>query len=136
MVSLSQTAKRTRLETRHLNSLLGGLGLEAVLVSCAARGVGHEFAQGAGDLDVVVGELAKLGVVETQLLVLGADAEGETGDKVHDEQNDAGHDEAVGETGDAIGQLVSKLNPVSIDPATLDDRGTVECGNPITGSEC
>lgn len=61
----------------------------------------------AVDLDVVVGELAELDVVDTGFFVVGGDAEGEAGDEVEEEEDDAGQDEGVGEAGDGVGDLVA-----------------------------
>jgi hypothetical protein len=87
----------------------------------------------AGDLDVVIGELAELAVVETNLLPLGGDAQRQAGHEVHEEQDDAGHDERVREAGDAVGKLVAELDVVVVDPAAGDLAEAVEVGDVVTG---
>lgn len=84
------------------------------------------------ELDVVVGELAELAVVQAHLLLLGGDAQAEAGDEVHEEEDDAGEDEGVGETGDAVGELVGELDVVVVEPTTGDDGETVEMRYVIT----
>lgn len=58
-------------------------------------------------LNVVVSELAELAVVEANLLLLGAGAQGQARYEVHEEENDAGHDEGVSEASGGVGQLVA-----------------------------
>ena len=79
----------------------------------------------AAELDVVVGELAELAVVETELLLGGADAQAETGHQVHQEQDDTGEDEGVGEPGNRVGELIAQLDVVLVDPSTLNPSGAV-----------
>lgn len=86
----------------------------------------------AAELDVVVGELAHLAVVQAQLLLLGRHAQAQAGDEVQEEQDDAGHDEGVGEAGDAVGELVAELDPVVVEPAAGDLGEAVEVGNVVT----
>lgn len=96
-----------------------------VVAATAANEVGDV----AGDLDVVVGELAELGVIETEVLVIDVDTEAETGDEVHEEEDQAGQDERPDETGDGTSKLVAELDVVVLDPATIDDQGTIERSN-------
>jgi len=88
----------------------------------------------ARQLDVVVGELADLGVVDAEDLGLLASAEPQAGDEVHDEEDDRGADEAVEAAREGVGQLVADLDPVVVDPAAGDDLDVVQVGN-IVGSE-
>jgi len=53
-----------------------------------------------GQLDVVVSELAYLAVVDTEDFGFFRGAEGEPGDEVHDEKDQAGADEGVGGAGE------------------------------------
>jgi len=80
-------------------------------------------------LNIIISELSKLAVVETQLLLVDLDAEGKAGDKVHEEEDDAGDDEGPGETGGGAGELVAELDEVAVDPATLDGVAAVEVGD-------
>jgi hypothetical protein len=96
---------------------------------------GKDVAGVALELNVVVGELAELAVIKTHLLLLGADAKAKTGDEVHDEQDDAGHDEGVRETRHAVSELVSELDPVVVDPTTGDDGNAIESGYVVTEIE-
>lgn len=100
---------------------LGGEGL-----------AGADVAGVALELDVVVGELAELAVVEANVLLLGGDAQAEAGHQVHQEQDQARHDERVGEAGDRVGELVAELDPVVVDPAAGDDGEAVEVGDVVT----
>lgn len=86
----------------------------------------------ASKLNVIVGELAELGIIETKLLLLGRDTERETRDKVHEKQDDAGDDERVRETGNAVSELVAELDVVLVDPAAGNLGGAVEVSNVIT----
>jgi len=72
-------------------------------------------------LHVVVRELADLGVVETQDLVLFGGAQLQAGDAVHDEEDEAGADEGVDEGGEGEGELVGELDVVVVEPAAGDD---------------
>lgn len=85
----------------------------------------------AGKLNVVVGKLAELGVIKTKLLLLGSDTQAEARDEVHEEQDDAGHAERVGETGNTVGQLVAELDPVVVKPATGDLAEAIEVCNVV-----
>lgn len=77
---------------------------------------GHNVRNMAGDLDVIVGELAELAVVEAKILVVDADTQAEAGDQVHQEEDEAGQGEGPGETGDGASQLVAELDVVVLDP--------------------
>jgi hypothetical protein len=52
--------------------------------------VGNNIASVTLELDVVVGELAELAVVDAELLLCGADAQAQAGNQVHKEEDDAG----------------------------------------------
>lgn len=78
------------------------------------------------ELDVVVGELAELGVIGADVLLLGLDAQAQAGNQVHQEEDDACQDERVRETGDGVGDLVPELYVVVVDPATGDHAEAVE----------
>lgn len=82
------------------------------------------------ELDVVVGELAQLNIIDTQLFLLGIDTELQARDQVDQEENDAGENERPRETGAAVGDLITKLDKVSANP-TRADEGGVECRNVI-----
>jgi hypothetical protein len=71
----------------------------------------------AGELNVIVGELAELAVIHANLLLGGGGTEGQTGDEVHEEQDDAGEDEGPGEAGEGTGDLVAELDEVAVNPA-------------------
>lgn len=99
----------------------------------AAKGAGRGAVDVASDLDIVVGELAELAVIETHLLLLRADTQRQARDEVHEEQDHAGQDERVGEPGNAVGDLVAELDPVVVDPAAGNLGGAVEVGNVVPG---
>lgn len=88
--------------------------------------------QAASDLDIIVRELAELVIIKTNLLLVLVDTERKTGNEVEEEEDDAGHDEGVGEAGDAVGELVGELDVVVVDPATVNDGGTVQSGDVVT----
>lgn len=74
----------------------------------------------AAKLDIIVGELAKLGIVETQFLLLGRGAQAEARDQIHHEQDDTGDGERPREPGAAVGELVGQLDVVVVEPAAID----------------
>lgn len=78
------------------------------------------------DGNVVVSELAHLGIVNTNDLGLFVGAEAAAGDEVHDPEDDGGHDEGVGDTGGGVGELVAELDPVVIEPASRDNGDAVK----------
>lgn len=97
---------------------------------------GENVGDVTGELDVVVSEFAALDVIKTKLLLLGSHAERQAGHEVEQEANEGRHDERPGAAGDGLGKLVTKLNEVTVDPATVN--GVVlssKLGNPGTGIE-
>lgn len=50
----------------------------------------------------------------------------EFSEKVKATENETGSDERVRTARDGVGKLVSKLDPVTVEPATLDNGGTIE----------
>ena len=75
------------------------------------------------DLDVIVGKLAQLVVVETEELGFFRSAQVEAGDVVDDVGDDGGHDEGVAGGSDDVGDLDVHLTEIAIDPAAVDDAG-------------
>lgn len=98
------------------------------------RPAGKDLVDVAAELDVVVGELAQLGVVEARLLVLGRGAQAEAWDEVHDEEDDARDAEGVGESGDAVGELVRELDVVAVQPAAVDLGEAIEVCDVVTAA--
>ena len=82
-------------------------------------------------LDVVVREFAQLMVVDAEDLCFFGGAQAEARDQVHDEENDAGAEERIGEAGDGVGQLVAELDVVPVEPATGDNGHAVEVGDVV-----
>lgn len=78
------------------------------------------------------GKFTNLGIVHTKDFFLFRDAQVQTGDQIDDEENDAASEERVGHTGDGVRQLVAELDVVVIDPASVNDRGTIEVGDVVT----
>jgi hypothetical protein len=103
----------------------------AVLALGIARIIQHLTCQ----LNIVVGELANLGIVDTQDLSLFGGTQGQAGNEVHDEEDEAGSDKGVCGTRDGIGQLVSELDPVVVEPATGDDSVAIEMRYVIRSEE-
>lgn len=87
-----------------------------VAAGVLALGVGvvQDF---AGQFNVVVCELANLSIVDTQDLSFLGGAEGQAGDQVHDEEDEASSTEGVGTSGDGVSELVAELDPVMVEPA-------------------
>lgn len=83
-------------------------------------------------LNVVIRKLSELTIIKTHLLLLGSHAQAETGDKVHQEQDDTGQNKGVGETGNTVGKLVSELNVVLVEPAAIDLAETIEVCDVVT----
>lgn len=85
----------------------------------------------ASNLDVVVGKLANLGIINAHNLILLGSTQAESGDHVHNEQDNAGSEERVGKTGEGVGKLVAQLNVVVVDPAAGDLGGAIEVRNVV-----
>lgn len=77
-------------------------------------------------LNIVIRELANLGVVNTQNLRFFGGAKAQSGDQVHDEEDETGAEEGVGEAGAGVGDLVAELDPVPVEPAAGDGGHAVE----------
>jgi hypothetical protein len=86
-------------------------------------------------LDIVIGELAELAVVDADDLCFLAGAQRQTGDQVHEEEDDAGAEEGVGEAGDGVRQLVAELDVVAVEPAAGDHGEAVEVGDVVSVGE-
>lgn len=97
-----------------------------VLEATSKLGLGSELSI---HCDVVVGEFAHFGVVDTDDFALLVCSKSAARDEVHDPENDSGHNERIRNTGDRVGELVTKLNVVVIKPATGDGGKTVEAGD-------
>ena len=79
-------------------------------------------------LNIIIRELSNLSVVHAQHFGLFRCPQFETGDQVHDEEDEAGAAEGVGEAREGVGELVGELDPVSVEPAAVDDGEAVEVG--------
>lgn len=88
----------------------------------------------ARELDVVVGKLADLSVVDAQDLGLLGGAQAQARDEVHDAQDDTGAHEGVEPAAEGVGQLVAHLDPVAVEPAAADHLNVVEMGD-VVGCE-
>lgn len=86
----------------------------------------------ASDLDVVISKLSNLSIVNAHDLILFGGSKAETGNEVEDKENEAGAEERVGKTTDGVGQLVSKLDVVLVEPASGNDGSTVKMSNVVT----
>ncbi len=89
--------------------------------STAVRGVSIDGM--ALELDVIVGELPELNVIDAQLFLGGVNTELQTGDQVDQEKNDAREDKGPGETGAAIRDLIAELDKVSANPTGAGEGG-------------
>lgn len=54
---------------------------------------------------------------------------------MHDPEDDGGHDEGVGETGGGVGELVSELDVVVVEPASGNYGDAIEAGDRGLGKE-
>lgn len=115
-----------RLLRRHLARPLLQRGSWVLLARVLRHGLLGLVQDLARQLDVVVGELADLGVVDAHDLGLLGRAQRQPGDQVHHEEDDAGQDEAVRHAGHGVGKLVAQLNPVVVQPAAGDRAEAVE----------
>jgi hypothetical protein len=96
---------------------------------------GYDVTRMALELDVIVGKLAQLDVVDAGILLVGRHTQAQAGDQVHQEQDDARQDERIGEAGNGVGELVGELDVVVVDPATGDDGETIESCYVVTTEE-
>ena len=85
-------------------------------------------AQLSVDGAVIVGPLADPVLVDPDNLLLFGRSEAEEGDKMESPADGRGEDERVGGTGDRVGDLVSELYPVLVEPSAGDGVATVEAG--------
>jgi hypothetical protein len=88
-----------------------------------------------GQLNIIVGKLSNLSIVDTQDLSFLSSTERETWNQVHDEQDDAGTEEGVCTTRDGVRKLVTKLDPVVVEPASRDVGETIQMGYVVGGEE-
>jgi hypothetical protein len=104
----------------------------AGVLALSVGGVVQDF---AGQFNVVVCELANLSIVDTQDLSFLGGAEGQAGDQVHDEEDEAGSAEGVGTSGDGVSELVAELHPVMVEPAAWNLGEAIEMCYVISGEE-
>jgi len=101
---------------------------------CRLRVDSVETELGVGS-NVVVRELAEVGIVDTDNFGLFRRTQSQSRDEVHDPAEDSRHDEGVGTCGDGVGDLVAELNPVVVEPSTWDLGDTVEARDGCLGEE-
>ena len=77
---------------------------------------------------VIVGPFADPVLVDSDNLLLLGRSEAEEGDKVESPADGRGEDERVGGTGDRVGDLVSELDPVVVEPSTGNRSRPVQSG--------
>jgi hypothetical protein len=85
-------------------------------------------AQLSVDGAVIVGPLSDPVLVDPDNLLLFGRSEAEEGDKVESPADGRGEDERVGGTGDRVGDLVSQLDPVLVEPSAGDGVAAVQAG--------
>lgn len=85
-------------------------------------------AQFSVDGAVIVGPLSDPVLVDPDNLLLFGRSEAEEGNKVESPADGRGEDERVGGTGDRVGDLVSELDPVLVEPTTGNGVAAVEAG--------
>jgi len=86
-------------------------------------------------LHVVVSELSDLSIVDAQDLGLLGGAEGEAGNQVHDEEDEAGSTKGIDHSADGIGKLVTKLDVVLVEPSTGDLGEAIKVRYVVGGEE-
>lgn len=86
-------------------------------------------------LNIVVRKLSNLRIVGSQNLGLIRNAKFESRNHVHDEQDQASHSERVATTCKGVGELITHLHPVSVNPTTIDNGLAIESGNSLAGEE-
>jgi hypothetical protein len=89
----------------------------------------------ASEFNIVISKLSKLSVIDTENLRLLGTAEGKTGNKVHNEKDNAGTTEGVGEASNGVSKLVCKLNVMTVDPSTRDFGSAIEMGYVVRGED-
>ena len=72
------------------------------------------------ELHVVVGKFTDLSIVHTKDLSFFTRTKSEAWDEIHEEEDDTGTAERVGETRDRISKLFGELDPVVIEPSPRD----------------
>lgn len=85
-------------------------------------------AQLSVDGAIIVGPLSDPVLVDPDNLLLFGRSEAEEGDKVESPADGRGEDERVGGTGDRVGDLVSELDPVLVEPSAGDGVTAVQAG--------
>lgn len=88
------------------------------------------------ELDVVVGKLANLDIVDTENLLFfgGTKLEDwqELANEIETPENEAGSSKRICATGDRVRELVAELDPVVVEPATGDDGVAIKMGNVVS----
>lgn len=79
--------------------------------------------------------LTDLSQIDTEQLVVLASPEVATRNTVDSKQEDHGEDERPTHTRERVGKLVTKLNPVMVDPTTTDRGDAVKVGHTRIGKE-
>ena len=85
--------------------------------------------------NVVVCELAHLSVVDTDNLGLLRRTEAEARDKVHNPEDDGSDDKGVAHARGRIGELITDLDPVAVDPATVNGCEAIEESDLLLGKD-
>jgi hypothetical protein len=77
-------------------------------------------------------KLANLGIIDTHDLIFLGSAKAEAGNEVHDEKDNAGSKEGISHSGDRVSKLVSQLDIVLVDPATINLGDTIKVRNVVS----
>jgi len=86
---------------------------------------------------IVVCELAHFSIIDTDDLgfFVAAETEVAAREVVHEPENDSGHNEGVGQARNRIGELVTQLDPMMVQPPAWDDSESIEAGDTSLGKE-
>jgi hypothetical protein len=86
------------------------------------------------------GKLANLHIVNTKNLLLFAGTElkdrEELANAVEAAEDDAGPNEGVGTASDGVSKLVTELDPVLVQPTTIDNSIAIKMSDVVGGEEC
>jgi len=96
------------------------VGLQMLVRELLAADIAGVVQHLSRQLNVVVGELADLRIVNAEDFGFLGCAQREPGDEVHDEEDETGAAEGVYHSADGIRELVAELDPVVVEPSAGD----------------
>lgn len=109
----------------------GGLGRTSLKVTTLAA---ISITSLTSQLNVIISELSKLSIIQSNILLLSRSTEAQAWNKVHEKEDQAGTAEGVCEAGNGVSKLVCKLDVVLVDPAARNLTSAIKSGY-VVGSE-